>query len=204
MQSRTKTVHEKSICIQKLLSLFSLALSSFSSPSSESSLSCMSSLLHPSRLCFTDAVDLRFYFFLSPISSTSALPLVQIVDLSFLKNIFQVSVAHTGRRITESNAFMYRAFWRSCCNYSGYGPTMGGARMLKLDDGIAYSFACVNSCRGSACIPWIKVRHTIHTLPLIWFSRSPDLKLRDPAQAAASVFLGETETGATPSASHGV
>ena len=76
--------------------------------------------------------------------------------------------------------------------------------MLKLDDGIASSVACVNSCRGSACIPWIKVRHTAHTLQLIWFSRSPDLKLRDPAQAAASVLLGETETGADPSASHGL
>ena len=82
MQSRTKTVHEKSICIQKLLSLFSLMLSSFTTPSSESSLSYMSSLLHPSRLCFTDPVDLRFYFFLNPISSTSAQSLIQIVDLS--------------------------------------------------------------------------------------------------------------------------
>ena len=80
---------------------------------------------------------------------------------------------------------------------------MGGARILKLDDGDASSVACVNSCRGSACIPWIKVRYTDHTLPLIWFNRSPDLKLRDPAQTAALVLLGETETGADPSASHG-
>ena len=95
MQSRTKTVHEQSICIQKLLSLFSLTLLSFSSPSSESSLSCMSSLLHPSRLCFTDAVDLRFYFFLNPISSTSAQPLVQIVALSFFFQKYFKSALHT-------------------------------------------------------------------------------------------------------------
>ena len=81
---------------------------------------------------------------------------------------------------------------------------MGGARILKFDDEHASSVASVNSCRGSACIPWIKVRYTDHTLQLIWFSRSPDLKLRDPAQAAASVLLGETETGADPSASHGL
>ena len=94
MQSRTKTVHEKSICIQKLLSLFSLMLSSFTTPSSESSLSYMSSLLHPSRLCFTDPVDLRFYFFLNPISSTSAQSLIQIVDLSCLFYYFR-SALHT-------------------------------------------------------------------------------------------------------------
>ena len=101
MQSLTKAVHEKSICIQKLLSLLSLTLSSSSSPSSESSLSSMSSLLHPSRPCFTHPVDSRFYFLLNPICPTSSQSLVRIVYLSFFVLLGHVSVAQTGRRSKE-------------------------------------------------------------------------------------------------------